>query len=150
GETSRQDAAGEFLRDLCGLRFVGAAGGMYCVTAGGKRLGEKLPWKSLPQKALEEWNKLPEAERKPGAVQVGESTKVDPQRPVQTPPPGGLILRAYIRYLGRDEKGELRHACRQDFASREQLASWFKIDRQDVLNHWDKAVLGAGHLFEAN
>ena len=150
GETSRQDAAGEFLRDLCGLRFVGAAGGMFCVTAGGKRLGDKVPWKSLPRKALEEWNALAESERRPGAVAVASGGAVDPQRPVQTPPPGGLILKVYVRYLARDPEGKLRHASRQDFASRERLVEWFKVERPDVLNYLDHAVLGAGYLYEAN
>jgi hypothetical protein len=150
GETSRQDAAGHFLRDLCGLRFVGAAGGMFCVTASGKRLGEKVPWKLLPQKALEEWNKLPEEERKPGAVQVAKGGKTDPRRPAQSPPLNGLILKVSIRYLARANDGKLRHANRQDFASRDQLVRWFKIQRADVINYLDRAVLGAGYLFEAN
>jgi hypothetical protein len=53
------------------------------------------------QEVLESYAKLPEAERRPGAV-AGE---VRPQAP---PPPGGLVLTVYDRLLGRTGGG----ACR--------------------------------------
>jgi hypothetical protein len=87
---------------------------MVCVTASGKVLGNGRDL----QKGLEAWNKLPESERKPGAVQVGERGKIDTaraERAVPTPPPGTLILKIYARFLSRTDDGQLRHATPQDF-----------------------------------
>ncbi len=70
------------------------------------------------KKVLEAWNNLPESERKPGAVQVGERGKVDTaraERAVPTPPPGTLILKIHARFLGRTDEGQLRHPTPKDF-----------------------------------
>src|SRR5262245_18479130 len=53
------------------------------------------------QEALDAYAKLPEAERRPKAVE-GE------EKPVPAPPPGGLVLTVYDRPLGRSEKGQCR------------------------------------------
>jgi hypothetical protein len=146
--TSKKDAEGEFLHDQCGLSFVGAAGGMFAVTAGGKQLDKKFGGNCDPRRAYAEWLKLPEQERKPGAVSVGEVGKLEWQE--NAPPPGGLILKVYHRYLGRTETGELRKIGRGDFLSREQLAATFseEIKREDVLNYNDR-YLGKAYMHEA-
>jgi len=100
----RQDAEGRFFRsvsDQAGRGSQGAGGGstrqaIYCLTPGGKLLA----WKNAGQSpeamrqtlrgGLEAWNKLPESERKPGAVKV-ENMKPDPTFD-RVPPPGGLVL----------------------------------------------------------
>src|SRR5262249_25024177 len=50
----------------------------------------------------------------------GEIEKAPPE-----PPPGGLILKVYHRYLARDDTGKLRHTTAKDFMSREQLLDFF-------------------------
>src|SRR5439155_18656016 len=53
---------GEFLR-ACGCQWVTSSGYMDCLSAGGKRLGH------FPSaKVLDEFRKLPEEQRKPGAI----------------------------------------------------------------------------------
>jgi hypothetical protein len=53
------------------------------------------------QEVLEAYAKLPEAERRPRAVE-GE------EKPVPAPPPGGLVLTVHDRPLGRSEEGRYR------------------------------------------
>lgn len=60
------------------------------------------------EEVLEQYAKLPEAERHPKTV-AGE---VQPQ---PAPPPGGLVLTIYDRLLGRDNKGEYRLPEKDDF-----------------------------------
>lgn len=79
------------------------------MTAGGKFLGTR------PDKALEAWNALPEADRRPGAVQLGERGPIDPKKVQPTPPPGALILKVHYRCLGRDSNGKVRLARQDDF-----------------------------------
>jgi hypothetical protein len=56
---------------------------------------------------------LPEAERKPGAIDVRQ---LDPgEAMIPAPPPGGLILRVHGRFLARDDQGSLRHVTPADF-----------------------------------
>jgi hypothetical protein len=69
------------------------------------------------QGAWKEWNRLPESERKPGAMKVGPQGTVDTKMAPPTPPRDGLILKQYYRTLGRDTKGYLRHVNRQDFVT---------------------------------
>ncbi|HZU34625.1 MAG TPA: hypothetical protein VFA18_01880 [Gemmataceae bacterium] len=121
-ERRRQDAEGEFFRrvsDAAGRGNHDADGGptrqsIYCLTASGKLLYAKnagqLP--SEMRKALrwglEAWNKLPEAERRPGAIHVPE-LKPDPAFD-RSLPSGGLILKTYTRALRRTAKGSLEPA----------------------------------------
>jgi hypothetical protein len=100
---------GEFLRGA-GIDkiWVTSSGYMSCVSAGGKFLGGRPS-----AKVLAEFAKLPEAERKPGAVKVPglkPSERVTP-----SPPAGGLVLKVHARFLSRSGKGELRHARGEDF-----------------------------------
>ncbi len=72
----------------------------YC-TAGG----------TLLKNGLADWEKLPDTERKPGAVAVPEP-KLDPERAKKVrrltkPPANSLILRTYVRGLKTDEQGRL-------------------------------------------
>ncbi len=102
----RQDAEGDFFRQVrkqapMGAGFGGASGGEYVVTAGGKILS--FARMSSFAKGLEEFRKLPEAERKP---QVGDMGKIDPKWPV--PPEGGLVIRVFQTRLEADPENNLR------------------------------------------
>jgi hypothetical protein len=115
-----EDAEGEFIRNA-GCATKTAAGSVYLITSGGKRLcqGNLIPdgqsfQKSL-EKALKAWQELPATERKPGAASVGERGTADPKRVAQTPPADSLVLRVFSRQLGRDAKGELRFTVADDY-----------------------------------
>jgi hypothetical protein len=70
------------------------------------------------ERALKAWAKLPEEERKPGAVQVPTLTSVDPKRVVAVKPPdGALVLRVYNRQLANDSKGGLRYTVNSDYVA---------------------------------
>lgn len=81
---------------------------MNCVSASGKYLG-----RAPSEKVLAEFAKLPEAERKPGAVRVPD-VPVD-QLVIPTPPKDGLVLKVHARFLTYTEDGELRYARGEDF-----------------------------------
>jgi hypothetical protein len=91
------------------------------ITCAGKRLvqGNLIPDGQSFQKSLEKslkvWQDLPAAERKAGAVQIGERGALDPKRLAQTAPADCLVLRVYNRHLGRDAKGELRFTVPEDY-----------------------------------
>jgi hypothetical protein len=126
----RQDAVGAFFRGVAdqGPR-KGEGGstrqGIYCFTPSGKLLAYRNhhdPQVILAElrKALDAWDRLPESERGPGAVEVPELASRELDRNfVRTPPTadGGLIARVHTRTLERDEDGSLR-ACSRDAASR--------------------------------
>src|SRR5262245_7990791 len=103
----RKDAEGEFYRLLAqragsyAAGFGGASGGEYVITAGGKVLSKARSASFL--QGLEEFKKLPEAERRPT---IGEMGEIDPKWPV--PPTGGLIVRVYQTRLARDPQGNLQ------------------------------------------
>jgi len=80
---------------------------MSYVTASGKRLAIGFQQRAM-EDALEAWSALPEAERKPGAIQIPERGLIDSKRITAQPPPGGLILKLHGRYLAREPGGELR------------------------------------------
>jgi len=112
--TEVQDAKGpegEFLRDA-GIKkqWVTSSGYMSCVSPSGKLLGHEPS-----AKVLEAFQKLPEAERKPGAVVVRDLEPAE--RVIVSPPEGGLILKVHGRFMSRDDKGQLRYAKRDDFRS---------------------------------
>ncbi|HJT78482.1 MAG TPA: hypothetical protein VJ739_14860, partial [Gemmataceae bacterium] len=105
-ERRRQDAEGRFFRGVAdqGPR-KGEGGstrqGIYCFTAEGRLLAYKNAqdpgvMRDVLRRGLEEWRRLPEAQRRPGAVQVGDAGKVDAHYS-RTPPPGGLIVNVYTR-----------------------------------------------------
>jgi hypothetical protein len=100
---------GEFLRGAnIDKSWVTSSGYMNCVSASGKYLGQMASVKSL-----EEFRKLPESERGPGAVQVPDLKPTEVLIP--SPPPGGIVLKVFGRFLARDESGGLRPAQGEDF-----------------------------------
>lgn len=121
-ERRRQDAEGRFFRqvsDTAGRGSYDASGGdtrqsIYCLTASGKLLHCKnagqLPGETRKalRWGLDAWNKLPESERRPGAIRVPD-LKADPQFE-RKPPADGLILRTYTRALRRKANGDLEPA----------------------------------------
>jgi hypothetical protein len=70
-------------------------------TADGTWLGDKDI-----SKALTAWNKLPESDRRPGAVKIEDRGRFDPAKSVQ-PPPGGLIVKVFMRDLLQNTEGSL-------------------------------------------
>jgi hypothetical protein len=115
GVQKRKDADGEFIRDICGLKFVGAGFHLVCVSAGGKVLAAKGQPRTLLQRALAAWNRLPASEKRPGAVRVGERGPIDTKWALPEPPPGGLILKLYYRTLASDGRGGFQHVTENDF-----------------------------------
>src|SRR5262249_6243697 len=108
----RQDAEGEFFRKVAdqGPR-KGQGGstrqGIYVFTAGGKLLAyrnhhDPAVMRSAIQQGLKEWRKLPETERKPGAVNVGETGKTDANY-TRALPPGGIVINVWTRILDKDK-----------------------------------------------
>jgi len=92
------------LRASCSIfNFAGAGNGIRVITPDGKPLGAAYQ----VREALEEWKRLPEAERRPGAVRPLETASCKCGKPAVEPPAGGLILKSYERYLDRDSKGDL-------------------------------------------
>jgi hypothetical protein len=115
-DQGRRDAVGQFIRDS-GMKLPGAGGSIWYVTPSGKLLGGDTHASgtySDPRKAIREWQKLPEAERKPGAVQVGEVGEVDLLRAGPKPPAGAMILKLHYRAFMRDADGKLRHLTSKD------------------------------------
>jgi len=131
----REDAEGEFFRSVANQGPRKGEGGstrqgIYCFTAGGRLLAFKNAgqapdvMREVFQDALAKWRKLPESERRPGAVTVEDVSRVD-ARYARTPPPGGLVVSVFARSLDRDATGELFDAsCKVgggDEASRDHL-----------------------------
>src|SRR5262245_2155827 len=68
------------------------------------------------ERALKAWAALPEAERRPGAVQIPPRGPLDPRRnAAKGPPPGTLIVRVYNRQLERTPGGGYRHTVPEDY-----------------------------------
>jgi hypothetical protein len=117
----RQDAEGEFFRGVADQgprKGVGGSTrqGIYVFTAGGKLLiyrNHQDPdmMRSVLRQGLAAWKKLPEDQRKPGAVQVAEAGRVD-DRFSRTPPPGGLVVRVSTRILERCKEGFRHGECK--------------------------------------
>ncbi|MCI0380942.1 MAG: hypothetical protein L0215_25440 [Gemmataceae bacterium] len=100
---------GEFLRGAgIDKHWVTSSGYFSCVLASGKWLGH-----APSDKVLEAFRSLPEAERKPGRIDVPDLDAA--QTVIASPPAGGLVLRVYGRFLARDDRGELRHVTQADF-----------------------------------
>ena len=129
----RKDAEGEFFRKVAdqGPRKDrgGTRQGIYVLTAD----GELLSYKNAGQlaevtrdelkRALAKFQKLPAERRRPGAVEVGEPGKTDPNY-TRTPPPGGLIVRVFTRILDRTADGYCKGSCKTlggDAAARDFL-----------------------------
>jgi len=100
---------GEFLRGAdIDKHWVTSSGYMHCVSASGKLLGGRPC-----QEVLDAFWKLPESERRPGAIPVRDLAPSETVIPA--PPPGGLVLRVYARFLARGDDGVLRRASTADF-----------------------------------
>lgn len=138
-ERRRGDAAGEFFRGVAdqGPR-KGQGGstrqGIYFLTAGGRLLGYKNAGQSAAvmresfQAALRAWNKLPEDQRRPGAVSVDELSKSD-ARFVRQIPGGGLIVNTFTRILDRDGKGSWKEAAERVKVGGVEIAPQAQHDR---------------------
>ncbi len=111
----RTDSTGEFFRkmaDAAGRKGDGGATrqGIYVFTADGTVLGFKNAgqdaevMKKVFKDALFKFDKLPEAQRKAGAVTVPDHGRADPKY-TRTPPTDGLVVRVSTRIL-EEKKGE--------------------------------------------
>jgi hypothetical protein len=113
-----KDADGDFVR-ATGCVTVTASGSVAVVTAGGKALGPYAgPGQGMEkwlQAKFKDWEALPEAERKPGAVTVPRSNTVDPRRAALALPPGAMIVRVFNRHLGWDKDKSLRSVVAEDY-----------------------------------
>jgi hypothetical protein len=113
----RQDAEGEFFRKVANQgprkgRGESTRQGIYCFTADGTLLvyrngQDPDVMREVFRRGLAAWRALPEARRRPGAVQVAELGTVDAAFS-RTPPPGGLIANVSTRILDRDKDGTFR------------------------------------------
>jgi hypothetical protein len=66
---------------------------------------------------LKKWQALPESERKPKDLKLGEKAKASPV----APPAGGLVLREYIRNLKRESGGGLGRITKKDLQDRQKF-----------------------------
>ena len=92
-------------------QWVTSSGYMSCISASGKFLGY-----GPTARVLEQFRRLPESEREPGAVQVPPLAEAE--RVIPSPPAGGLVLKVHARFLSRNdgtEGGDLRYARGEDF-----------------------------------
>lgn len=112
------DADGDFVR-ATGCVTVTASGSVCVVTASGKTLGPYGSPGSGMAKWLREqlavWDKLPAAERAPGAVRVPTPDQVDPKRAALTLPNGALVVRVFNRHLGWNDDRSLRYVRASDY-----------------------------------
>lgn len=92
------------------LKPVGIVGnGFTYLTAGGRKLGgDSYLGASGLEKALEEFGKLPEEERKPRVERPADPGSL--ASVPMAPPPRTLIVNVYFTYLEKDEKGAFRRA----------------------------------------
>jgi hypothetical protein len=120
-EVDRSDAVGRFLRES-GIKLTRLEASLWCVTAGGKILDsnlvvvegkERFQWNVDVKAALAKWQALPEAERVPDVVEIGEMGALDTPRAGLTPPAGTLILKLHFRAFMRDGS-KLRYLTADD------------------------------------
>jgi hypothetical protein len=110
---SMRGAQLKFLQSCYPKGTVGTANCLLIATAAGKHLA-----RSKPQVGLAEWDKLPEQERKPGAVKVEPLSGKDAEaHRLYQRSPGTLIARVYTRPMKRDKKGELSIGTRGSTAA---------------------------------
>jgi hypothetical protein len=76
--------------------------------SGSMKYGDRTSLAGALREVLAAYAKLPEAERRPAAVEGQE-------KPVPAPPPGGLVLTVYDRPLGCSESGTCRLPEGKDF-----------------------------------
>jgi hypothetical protein len=129
----RNDAEGKFFRNMANQgprKNSGTKQNVYCLTAAGKFLASRPGdvsaelMRELLHRGLAAWKKLPAADRKPGAVKIGDLGKTD-ARFSPKPPAGGLILNVHARILDHDQGGQWKKGtCKfvgGDQASRDHL-----------------------------
>src|SRR4051812_10208212 len=134
----RQDAEGAFFKQVSdqgprGHSDTDTRQGIYLLTAGGKLLAYKNAgqnpgvMREVLRDGLAKWDRLPEAERAPGAVTVPDAGKLDGGY-TRKPPAGGIIVNVNARLLDKSElNGVADAACKigdGDEASRDHL--WLK------------------------
>jgi hypothetical protein len=122
----RKDAAGEFFRSVADQgprKGDGTRQGHYILTASGKLLGFNNNRatdrrKAFIADALAKWEALPEAEKKPGAIDVKPlvPSKSDPKFHA-SPPQGGVVLVASERILKKDAAGKWARCTADDDAN---------------------------------
>jgi hypothetical protein len=118
----RQDAVGAFFRHAnLGSTALTSNFCMDVVTASGKPLGRiafNTPGVALGmlKKALQAFDSLPEADKRGPADLLQESQHVDDGLP--KPPAGTLILRIYLRQLGRNADGTFRYTESSDYTEK--------------------------------
>jgi hypothetical protein len=101
----------------------GGQGRIDIITAGGKmvargelQVGNPRTHLQSIERALKAWAALPEAERRPGAIQIPERGPLDPRRnAAKGPPPGTLIVRVVNRQLEPTDDGHYRHTVSADY-----------------------------------
>ena len=116
----RQDEEGKFWMSIAQQGRPrddgGTRQGIYCFTADGQLLAYKNAgnnpglMRDMIRQGLRDWQRLPEARRRPGAVQVDDPATLD-NRFARTPPPGGLIVTVYTRILERDQGAWRKGTC---------------------------------------
>ncbi len=127
----RTDAEGRFWKkvsDQGPRRDSHTKQGIYCFTADGTLLVyrnhlDAAVMKEEFRKALRKFRELPEAKRKPGAIEVEDAGTLD-TRYHREPPKGGLVLRTYTRALERKEDGFCKAECKHtghDLAARDHV-----------------------------
>jgi hypothetical protein len=139
----RQDAEGEFLKkvtDQGPRKESHTKQGIYCLTADGKLLayrpGDQQPGqvKAALKRGLDEWKKLPEDQRKPGAVDVPDLEEPD-KKYTRTMPENALIVNVFARILEKDSDGVLQCGKASvpggNAASRDHV--WLKEDEWKAL-----------------
>lgn len=116
-------AGGEFIkanRHTSGNCFV-------LTTPGGQKLagsnGQRGAVSALSQ-GLARWKEIPEAER--SALPAGKEI-TPPEAALCAPPPRGLVVRAYVRNLKRDARGDLAPIKPEDLGDRNMYPNWKPI-----------------------
>ena len=137
GQADDKGAQNKFLMS-CYPKGIGTGNALLAATASGKhlaRVGHRV------DRALAEWNKLPENERKPGAVQVERLSEKDGGAHwLYEQAPGMLIAKVYTRPLMCNAKGEV------SFGTRGNIATHKRGDTAPAQG-WGLTDLGWDHLW---
>jgi hypothetical protein len=94
----------------------------FVVAANGKVLADGMYAELTMEEGWKKWLKLPEKERKPGAVTIEETIK--PDEADLASPEGGVILKVWTRALKRDEKGPPAHITKADLRDTAKYPKW--------------------------
>jgi hypothetical protein len=110
-------------------------------TAGGQKLaGGNGPYgaEEALKKGLARWKDLPDANRKV----LPSGKKVTPPEVERcTPPPGGLVLRCFVRNLKADDGGKVSHITLNDLKDKVQYPDWNPIYTEPAHYHvWFKEM----------